>query len=136
MVRAVLFWGGSWRRCIHSEGCHQKCNLFFLAISMIRRLISQLLTFFTIIMSCVMLTGCMPEYFYWERTDGQLWDEKHFDNAKARCGIKSEKVSTFVMNQSRLDYTYNTEYCSCMLLEGYEDIGNDEQTPLCKVYLP
>ena len=87
-------------------------------------------------MSCVMLVGCMSEYFYWERTDGQLWDEKHFDNAKARCGIQAEKVSIFVMNQSRLDYTFHTKYCSCMLLEGYEDIGNDGQTPLCKVYLP
>ena len=78
----------------------------------------------------------MSEHFYWERTDEQLWDQKHFDKAETRCGIQAEKVSTFVMNQSRLDYTYNTEYCSCMLLEGYEDIGKDGQTPLCKVYLP
>ena len=105
-------------------------------VSMLRRLRSQLIICFTIMMSCVMLVGCMPEYFYWERTDGQLWDQKHFDQAKTRCGMQAETVSTFVMNPSRLDYTYHTEYCSCMLLEGYEDIGNDGDTPLCDVYLP
>ena len=99
-------------------------------------LTNRLLSLLTIAVLCVMVGGCMPEYFYWERMDGQLLDEKHFDKAEARCGIKSEKVSTFVMNQARLDYTYHTEYCRCMLLEGYEDIGKDGQTPLCKVYLP